>query len=128
MELTLNKRMEQFAKGPKATAVSISDGELRLSLHSGAKLTISARQLRPLAQLSDEQLADVRVVSGGTVLMWPQLGASIAVEGLLEAVTGLQTLKSAQRRGGSARSEAKIAAVRANGAKGGRPRKAPVGA
>ena len=55
--------------------------------------------------------------------MWPQAGASIMVEALLEAVTGLQTQKSAQRKGGAARNEAKAQAARENGAKGGKPRK-----
>ena len=62
-------------------------------------------------------------MTGGTILMWPKAGASIMVEALLEAVTSLQTLKSAQRKGGAARSEAKAQAARENGAKGGRPRK-----
>ena len=108
---------------PTVQAASFVNGELRLTLDSGAQLTLSARKVRPLAHLSDEQLQEVRAVSGGTILMWPQAGASIMVEAFLEAVTGLQTLKSAQRKGGAARSHAKAQAARENGAKGGRPRK-----
>lgn len=58
----------------------------------------------------------------GRMLLWPSSGVSIDVEGLLEAVTGIQTLKAAQRKGGSARSPIKAEAAR-HGAKGGRPRK-----
>ncbi len=110
---------------PIVQTASVTGDELRLTLDSGATLTIPVRQVRSLAHLSDEQLQGVRAVTGGTILMWPKAGASIMVEALLEAVTGLQTLKSAQRKGGAARSHAKAQAARENGAKGGRPRKTP---
>jgi len=56
--------------------------------------------------------ADLRLVDGGRTLLWPKCGVSIDVEGLLEAVTGMQTLKAAQREGGSARSPVKTSATR----------------
>ena len=123
MKSTLNP--PRHSQGPQVLLAHMEADTLRLELASGSTLSIPVRQLRPLASLGEEQLADVRLVSGGTVLLWPAGAASIAVEGLLEAVTGLHTLKAAQRKGGRARSETKAIAVRANGAKGGRPRKVP---
>ena len=108
---------------PTVQTATVAGDELRLTLDSGATLTLPVRQVRSLAHLTDEQLQGVRAITGGTILMWPQAGASIMVEALLEKFTGLQTLKSAQRKGGAARSAAKAQAARANGAKGGRPRK-----
>lgn len=122
---TFNERIENLKNGPKVKAARVEGDQLHLTLASGALLALEARRLRALSELSDEQISDVRVTSGGTGLLWPKAGASIAVEALLEAATGMQSLKSAQRKGGSSRSEAKVAAVRANGAKGGRPRKTP---
>ncbi len=116
---TFKERMEHHANSPKATSAQISDGELQLTLETGAKVSLPARMLRPLAQLSDEQIAKVQLTAGGRGLLWHDGGASIAVEGLLEAATGLKSLQASAAKGG----RAKTAAVRANGAKGGRPRK-----
>lgn len=101
--------MEQQTKAaPKAMAATIQDGELRLTLPSGAALSIPAKLVRPLQNLSEEQLADVRVTGGGSMLLWPQGGASIMVDALLEAVTGLETLKSTQSKSEPARTDAKV--------------------
>jgi len=118
------ERRERWQNSATVTEASVEEGELRLTLPTGAKMSFQARLLRPLAQLSDEQIAKVRVDAGGRALFWHDGGASINVEALLEAVTGLQSHRMNAAKGGRAKSEAKTAAVRANGAKGGRPRKA----
>lgn len=119
---TFAERVQSFINGPRATHAHVSEGVLSLTLATGATVTIPVSALKTLAPLSGERIEHVLVRSGGTVLLWAP-DVSIAVEGLLEFATGLQTLKTAQRKGGSARSEAKAASSRANGAKGGRPRK-----
>ncbi len=101
----MNETSNHAGHKPTVQAATIAGDELRLTLDSGATLTIGARQVRPLANLSDERLQEVRAVSGGAILMWPKAGASVMVEALLEAVTGLQTLGSAQHKGGAARSQ-----------------------
>jgi hypothetical protein len=123
MESTFHERMQHYLNSPKATAVQVSDGELQLTLETGAKLSLPVRMLRPLQKLTDEQIAGVRLIEGGRVLFWRDGGEGIVVEGLLEAATGLKSLHASAAKGGRAKSEAKTAAVRANGAKGGRPRK-----
>lgn len=82
-----------------------------------------------LAQgLSDASAADLSVIELsplGTGLHWPRLDADLTVEGLLVGVFGSQAwMRQHAAKAGRATSEAKTLAARANGAKGGRPRKA----
>ncbi len=120
---TLQQRIEAERNAARVSAARIEGEHLHLQLPSGAEVRVPIRRMRSLKVLSDEQLAELRVVDAGRMLLWPSTGVSIDVEGLLEAVTGMQSLKAAQRKGGSVRSPAKTSASRANGAKGGRPRK-----
>ena len=57
----------------------------------------------------------------GYGLHWPQLDEDYSVPGLMNGVFGAAKWLAA--RAGRGTSEAKAAAARANGAKGGRPRK-----
>ncbi len=118
-----HERLQRWQNSARATEARVVDGELQLVLPTGARISFEARLLRPLQRLTDEQIANVRLDSGGRVLFWRDGLESIAVEGLLEAATGLKSLHASAAKGGRAKSEAKTAAVRANGAKGGRPRK-----
>jgi len=120
---TLEERIESYDNAARAQNARIEGEHLHLQLPGETLISIPLRRLRSLKTLGAEQLADLRLSDGGRVLLWPSSGVSIDVEGLLEAVTGTQTLKTAQRKGGSARSPVKTNASRANGAKGGRPRK-----
>lgn len=120
---TLQERIDAHTNAARVSAATVEGDELRLQLPGGGAVLVPIRRVRSLKTLSAEQVAEVRLSDGGRVLLWPSSGVSIDVEGLLEAVTGMQSLKTAQRKGGAARSEAKTTASRANGAKGGRPRK-----
>jgi len=120
---TLEERIEAQENAARALGARIEGEHLHLQLPGETLVSIPLRRMRSLKTLSAGQLADLRLVDGGRTLLWPSSGVSIDVEGLLEAVTGMQTLKAAQRKGGGARSPVKAEAARANGAKGGRPRK-----
>lgn len=121
--IAFRERLQRWENSAKASEVRVVDGELQLKLPSGAKVSFRVRSLRPLAKLSDEQIVNVRLESGGRVLFWPDGLEGIGVEGLLEALTGIKSHRANSAKGGSAKSEAKTAAVRENGKKGGRPRK-----
>lgn len=57
-------------------------------------------------------------------LSWPSLDVDVYIPGLVERAFGSRLFAAATgRRGGRRRSKAKAAAAKANGAKGGRPRK-----
>lgn len=125
---TLNERMSGLrTRGPLATALRVEGGVLHLTLGGaateGVVVSVPAARLSGLAGLSDEQLGQGRFLGGGTALWWPGVNVDILLTSLLETATGLRSHREAQRRAGSATSELKAAAVRANGAKGGRPRK-----
>lgn len=123
---TLRERQDYVArlsKAPRARSARVEGGVLRLALATGATVEFPTREMASLAGASDEQLAGVRVVAGGSMLMWEEANLDLAVATVLEAATGLQNPAANGAKGGRARSEVKAAAVRANGAKGGRPRK-----
>ena len=110
-----------------ARTARYENGLLHLTLGGGALegtiVAFPTRGIGPLSRLSEAQLAQVKIVSGGGGLMWREADVDISVAGLIERVTGLRTQRTHLQTIGSARSEAKSVAARANGAKGGRPRK-----
>ena len=71
-----------------------------------------------------KQLSDVEVDSQGVGLHWPQLDADLTVQGIITGIYGSKRwMAELGRKGGKQKSERKAAAARANGRKGGRPRK-----
>lgn len=77
-----------------------------------------------LAKATPKQVAQMELEPGGGVLHWEELDADLSVPGLLLSSLGRrEKLSELARVAGRTRSPAKAAASRANGAKGGRPRK-----
>jgi hypothetical protein len=74
-----------------------------------------------LADATPDQLAKVEVGFGGRVLLWDEIDAGIVVPGLLLHLLNVKAWYAKWL--GGAKSEAKAAAARENGKKGGRPRK-----
>lgn len=96
-----------------------------LELSSGFLFGFPPRAIPALAHASPRDLAAVRLSPGGGALHWDALDADLSVPGLLLAsVDRPARLRELARLAGRTRSAAKAAAARANGAKGGRPRKA----
>ena len=94
------------------------DQWLRLRFSGAARAGSSGRD--------DEDLADVEVDGAGFNLSWPKLDVDLYVPALVAGVFGTRAwiARELARVAGRARSPAKAAAARSNGAKGGRPRKA----
>ena len=90
----------------------------------GSRRAIPREDLQGLQSGTPEQLSRIEIVGGGTGLHWPDLDADIYVPALLRGIYGnkLWMAKFGQR-GGAVRSAAKKRAARANGLKGGRPRR-----
>jgi hypothetical protein len=100
-------------------------GRVMLELTNGCVFGFPAQSIPALAKATLEQLAAVEVSPGGSGLHWEALDADLSVPGLLLSSIGRsQKLSELARIAGKTTSEAKAAAARANGAKGGRPRKA----
>ena len=95
---------------------------LVLELTNGFLFGIPVATLPRLAQATAAQLADVELSPEGGVLHFDALDADYSVPGLVLSVTA----REVGRQGGQVRSAAKTRAAKANGAKGGRPRKVPV--
>lgn len=99
-------------------------GRIVLELSSGYLFGFPAKIVPALARATAAQLAAVEVSPGGGALHWEALDADLSVPGLLlDSVGRAQRLSELARLAGQATSRAKAAAARANGAKGGRPRK-----
>ncbi|UFP93543.1 DUF2442 domain-containing protein [Gloeobacter morelensis] len=100
---------------------------LVIYLNTGYGVMIPVRSLQGLADATPEQLREVTFGPSRTGIRFPALDADFSLDGLLKGIFGterwMQDLRTVAAKGGSARSAAKVNAARANGKKGGRPRK-----
>ena len=101
-------------------------GRVTLELTNGCAYAFPAQLVQDLNGATDDQLADVEVDGLGFNLHWPALDADLYVPALVSGLFGTRDWMTRElaRHAGQATSPAKAAAARANGAKGGRPRKA----
>ena len=96
-----------------------------LELTNGCQFAFPVVSSRWLRGMSAADLALVKVLPGGSGLTWEKQDIDLDVPGLLMHVGGTDgPRRHFAREAGRATSTAKAAAARANGAKGGRPRKA----
>jgi hypothetical protein len=95
-------------------------GRIIVDLTNGCSFAFPPHLAQGLEQATAEQLSTVEILGAGTRLHWEALDADFSVPGLLAGIFG--TAAHMARLAGQARTPAKSAAARANGAKGGRPR------
>jgi len=93
-----------------------------VDLASGATFAFPPALAQGLCDASPEELAEIEISPAGFGLHWPRIDEDYTVKGLMNGVFG--TARWMAARAGRTTSPAKAAAARANGAKGGRPRKA----
>jgi hypothetical protein len=97
---------------------------LIVGLNNGRRLALPVEELQGLEGATHKQLQNYELIGGGTGITWPDLDSDLYVPSLIEGRYGTKRwMAELGRKGGSATSEAKQASSRANGAKGGRPRK-----
>jgi hypothetical protein len=95
-----------------------------LTFGGGGSMAIPRKIVPGLERASLSKLESVVVSPAGDALSWPSLDVDVYIPGLVERAFGTRLFAAATgRRGGRRRSKAKAAAAKANGAKGGRPRK-----
>ena len=119
--------MEEKREAGHAVAAryDASSGRLVVSLHNGVELAVPTRLVEGLVDADLADLAEIEITTAGLGLHWPRINADVYVPGLLAGALGSRTWMAQQlgAQGGRASTPAKAAAARANGAKGGRPRK-----
>jgi hypothetical protein len=102
-----------------------SDAEaIDLRFGGGGSMSIPRKLVPGLEGATETKIEAIVISPAGDALSWPSLDVDVYVPGLVERAFGTRLFAaSTGRRGGRRRSKAKAAAAKANGARGGRPRK-----
>jgi hypothetical protein len=97
---------------------------LIVGLSNQRRLVLPMEDVQGLAGATPEQLRNYELLGEGTGISFPDLDVDLYVPALIDGVYGnRQWMAQLGKVGGKARTEAKRQAARANGAKGGRPRR-----
>jgi hypothetical protein len=114
-----------LARGPLATTAKYVAGRIHVELNNGCAFEFPVAHAQGLAGAKAADLRTIEVSAAGLGLHWPTLDADLYVPALVKGILGTkQWMARIGAEGGSASTDAKAAAARANGKLGGRPRKA----
>ena len=127
-DAAVRRAAERHRKEPLAVSARYDQQRKRVvvKLNTGVELAFPPELAEGLQNASQAELSQIEISPSGFGLHFPRLDADLYVPALLKGVFGSKSWIAAQlgREGGRSRSRAKIAAARANGKRGGRPRKA----
>jgi Protein of unknown function (DUF2442) len=113
-----------LARGPLAVAAQYASQRIRVELDNGCFFEFPVAQAQGLQGAKAADLRVIDIIASGLGLHWPKLDADLYVPALVKGILGSKRwMADIGRLGGAAKSETKASAARANGAKGGRPRK-----
>jgi hypothetical protein len=123
--LARGRRLERSEPRAASARYDRRTRRMVVELTNGCSFVFPPRALQGLGRAREAALADVEIAGAGHALHWPQLDADFTVPGLLMGVFGTRAWMASKlaRRAGQSTSPAKAAAARANGRKGGRPRR-----
>jgi hypothetical protein len=126
-EAANQRAADVLATTPTAVAARYDRRTDRVVIDLSSRLTVSFKpqDAQGLVEAKPKQLAKIEISPSGLGLHFPKLDADLYLPSLLEGFLGSRRWMAAQlgKAGGQARSIAKVAAVRANGKLGGRPKK-----
>jgi hypothetical protein len=98
---------------------------LIVGLSNGRRLALPIEDVQGLGNATHEQIQNYELLGHGTGISFPDLDVDLYIPALIEGVYGNRRwMAQLGKKGGSARTEAKRRAAKANGAKGGRPARA----
>jgi hypothetical protein len=125
-EKRLRARLQNEAR---AISARYDKGGARIviALSNGLELAVPVELVQGLSGARSADLNQIEISPTGHGLHWPRLDADLYLPALLQGVFGTRRWMAQVlgKTGGQARSSAKAAASRANGKRGGRPRKDP---
>ena len=119
---------KQRAQGHHAVGVRFDEKKrmVIVALANGTFFAFPVDLAQGLSRADSKALSRIEITPLGTGLHWPLLNADLSVEGLLAGFLGSDAwMRAHAARAGRVTSPEKARAARANGAKGGRPRKLP---
>jgi hypothetical protein len=123
IDAALARGRAAHANEPRAAAARYDRASSRVivDLENGCTFAFPPHLAQGLETASDDQLAAVEILGRGYGLHWEELDVDLSLPGLMAGIFGTKAWMAGHA--GRATSPAKAAASRANGAKGGRPRK-----
>ena len=129
-EAAARRGAQRLKKGPVAVAAryDVTTGRVVIELDSGLEIGFRPQQAQGLEDATPADLGEIELSPSGQGLYFPAIDADLYLPALLEGFLGSKAWMAARmgQVGGSARTQAKQAAARANGRLGGRPRKKAV--
>ena len=117
---------EEHGPDPYATKIEFAEDVRILVIHlsNGLRLAIPIENLEGLENATAAQLRNYEMMGIGYAFFFPDLDVDFYLQSLIEGVYGTRRwMSQLGKKGGAARTESKQRASRANGAKGGSPRK-----
>ena len=123
IDAALERGRKAWVSEPRAAGAHYdsSVGRVVVELTNGCTFAFPPRLVQGLEHATEESLTAVEILGAGYGLHWEALDVDLSVPGLLAGLVG--TASYMAKRAGRATSPAKAAAARANGQRGGRPRK-----
>jgi len=108
---------------PRAIAARFdrASGRVIVDLENGCTFAFPPALAEGFEAATEDQLCAVEILGKGYGLHWEELDVDLSLPGLMAGIFGTKAWMA--RRAGQTSSPAKSAAARANGAKGGRPRR-----
>lgn len=122
--LAVGRALDEQEPHALSASYDPTDDRLVVELDNGYGMHIPRRWLQGLEHATPAQLQHVRILGPGTAIAWNDPDVGFTVEGLWNNVFGSRRWMSVLGRAGGAKtSERKAASSRANGLKGGRPKR-----